>query len=104
MPSLLTRLVRHMAQQKSRRVIVVYPNSGEQWDPQRSTWKEGTGCTLPDEFADRMVEAIRLVRSIWKSLRPESLPPKMIVGGCCRTSPITIAAIRQRLDGLDLTK
>jgi len=105
-PSLLTRIVRHMCMTENnyRRAIVVYPNSGEEWDAQQTTWKQGTGCTSPDEFADRMVEAIRLVRLTWKGLRPELPPPKMIVGGCCRTSPTTIAAIRQRLDTLQLTK
>jgi homocysteine S-methyltransferase len=91
-----------MAQTGSRRVIVVYPNSGEQWDAQQSTWKEGTGCSSPDDFADRIVEAIQLVRSRWMQLRPNDSPPKMIVGGCCRTSPMTIAAIRQRLDMMEL--
>jgi homocysteine S-methyltransferase len=102
-PSLLTRLVRHMAKHNYSRVIVVYPNSGEQWDAQQSSWKEGTGCTS-EEFADRIVEAIRLVRSEWKNTRPDCSTPKMIVGGCCRTSPTTICAIRKRLDTLELTK
>lgn len=103
-PSLLIRIVHHMVRNSCRRVIVVYPNSGEQWDAHQSAWKEGTGCTSPDEFADRMVEAIRLVRKTWESLLPESAPPRMIVGGCCRTSPTTIAAIRQRLDALELAE
>lgn len=91
-----------MAKNEYRRVIVVYPNSGEQWDAQKSTWKEGTGCTSPAEFAVRIMEAIQLVRSIWQSLSPkQSTPPKMIVGGCCRTSPTTIAAVRKRLDAMD---
>lgn len=92
-----------MAKHNYSRVIVVYPNSGEQWDAQHSLWKEGTGRT-GEEFADRMVDAIRLVRSEWKNVRPNCLPPKMIVGGCCRTSPTTIGAIRKRLDTLELTK
>ena len=102
-PSLLTRMVRHMAKHKYRRVIVVYPNSGEQWDAQHASWKERTGCTN-EEFADRIVEAIRLVRSEWKDLGNDSLAPKMIVGGCCRTSPSTIRHIRKRLDTLQLTQ
>jgi S-methylmethionine-dependent homocysteine/selenocysteine methylase len=106
-PSLLKRIVHHMAHNQYRRVIVVYPNSGEQWDAQHSTWKEGTGCTSPDGFADRIIEAVLLVRSIWKSLMSPSEstpPPKMIVGGCCRTSPTTIAAIRKRLDSMKLSR
>lgn len=93
-----------MASNKYQRVICVYPNSGETWDARESAWKEGTGCTAPNEFADRIIDAVRLVQSTWNEVRPadsEALPPKMIVGGCCRTSPATIAAIRQRLDAIE---
>lgn len=90
-----------MHKSNCRRVIVVYPNSGEQWDAQQSTWKEGTGCTSPNEFANRILEAIRLVHSTWTDLEPTLPPPKMIVGGCCRTSPTTIAAIRNGLDDMN---
>ena len=73
------------------RAIILYPNSGEEWDALSSTWKEGTGCTKPQEFADTMVTAIELIYE-------QPVIPKLIVGGCCRTSPSTIAALRKHVD------
>ena len=76
------------------RAIVIYPNSGEEWDAASSTWKEGTGCTQPQEFANVMLQTIELVYR----QRPGVHVPKLIVGGCCRTSPETIAALRTTVD------
>lgn len=107
-PLLLEILVTHMATTTSRsggssstppRVIMVYPNSGEQWDAQNETWLEGTGCTTPKEFAKRMMNALKIIEKVWAEKCPVSLPPpKAIIGGCCRTSPETITAVRSYLD------
>jgi len=58
--------------------LVVYPNSGETWDAAAREWR-GT----PDAF-----DPARDV-SRWIGLGARW------VGGCCRTTPETIAAIRK---------
>ena len=85
---LLSKVLSHIT---LPRAIVLYPNSGEEWDAVSSTWKEGTGCTKSQEFADTMIGAITLIYK-------QPLIPKLIVGGCCRTSPSTIAALRKSVD------
>jgi len=67
--------------------IVVYPNSGERYDPSRKKWvapRSGMGsATAPWlEAAERWVAA-----------------GASMVGGCCRVGPETIRALRGRLLG-----
>jgi len=82
------------------RGIVVYPNSGEAWDATHGEWKDGTGTT-DTEFADRLMEVVELVERICKkrSAQEEGVGvPKVVLGGCCRTSDQTIAALRRRIN------
>lgn len=56
--------------------LVVYPNSGEQYDAGSKTWHSApSGCTLHDKLTEWQQAGARLI------------------GGCCRTSPGDIAAI-----------
>ena len=56
--------------------LLVYPNSGEQYDASSKTWHSApSGCTLHDKFAEWQHAGARLI------------------GGCCRTTPQDIAAI-----------
>jgi homocysteine S-methyltransferase len=87
----------------NRRGIVIYPNSGEEWDAAAKTWKEGTGLRtddLQDVFADRMMQALDIVNSTWKNEQAQvpQKPPRIVVGGCCRTRPETIRALRHQID------
>ena len=99
---LLEIIVQDMALQypvtTTPRTIAVYPNSGEEWDAAHGTWKEGTGCTDSNQFAERMMEAVALVESTWKQHAPGRPMPKLLLGGCCRTSPRTIQKLRQLVD------
>jgi homocysteine S-methyltransferase len=56
--------------------ILVYPNSGEGWDAARRCW---TGTSEPEEFGTLAAE--------WFTAGAQ------IVGGCCRTRPVHIAAV-----------
>ena len=103
---LLARLVRHSVMDPTpqkqvgrvrRRALVWYPNSGEEWDADAADWKKGTGCTQPQEFAQQMMEAVETVHQTWRELYASFSPPRMVLGGCCRTSPTTIAAMKQQL-------
>jgi len=56
--------------------IVVYPNSGESYDPEARTWRNGSRRTA---FADAAPD--------WYAAGAR------IIGGCCRTTPADIAAL-----------
>lgn len=59
--------------------LVVYPNSGEQYDATSKTWhSEASGCTLTDNL------------SAWQAAGAK------LIGGCCRTTPADISAIAKR--------
>ena len=78
-----------------RRAIVFYPNSGEKWDGEK--WVEGTGCTCPDEFADTIFSCISQIYTLCRQHDDNTKMIPIIVGGCCRTTPETIRAIRTRI-------
>jgi homocysteine S-methyltransferase len=67
---------------KSERVprIAVYPNSGERWDAATRSW---SGRNEPGDLA-ALAGAWRAAGADW-------------IGGCCRTGPAHIRAIRQAL-------
>ncbi len=80
-PSNVSPLVREVA--SVGLPAVAYPNSGEVWDSERGTWAgstdvEGFGAAAADWCADGAV----------------------MVGGCCRTGPAHIRAIRRAVDAL----
>lgn len=61
--------------------VLVYPNSGEHWDASRRTW---TGRRDPCEFADRARR--------WHAAGADW------IGGCCRTDPGHVSALRELAD------
>ncbi|KAI9136603.1 Homocysteine S-methyltransferase [Paraphysoderma sedebokerense] len=63
--------------------VIVYPNQGERYDTQRRCWVEGSGMS-DEEFSKLMLELV----AHWGV---------EVVGGCCRTTPNTIKAIRENL-------
>lgn len=64
----------------TRKPVVAYPNSGERWDAQARAWR---GERDPVSFAG---EAERWLRA-----------GAALLGGCCRTGPAHIRAMRDRL-------
>ncbi len=62
--------------------IVVYPNSGETWDPTTRRWQGMTGPDVDGPSARRWVGA-----------------GARLVGGCCRVGPDRIAAIAAAVAG-----
>jgi len=84
---------------------VIYPNSGEAWDAARETWVAGTGVTEAEAMAQRLLEAVQHIETVWRRRNNDSLDespppplPSILVGGCCRTTPATIAALSRRID------
>lgn len=74
--------------------LLCYPNSGETWDAQNKTWHG----KRPD---DELNTAVRSNQT--SLLSPAALWIKngaRLIGGCCRTGPAFIRAIRADLDTL----
>lgn len=78
-PRFVESLVRRI-RAVTEKPIVVYPNSGERWDAARRCW---TGTRDPGEFAEAAVR--------WRDAGAS------IIGGCCRTGPAHVRALRARL-------
>ncbi len=67
------------------RPLVVYPNSGERWDPVARRW--------------RAAPAVRSARVDGAAARRWVTAGARVVGGCCRVTPATIAQIAAALEG-----
>lgn len=78
-PKLIMPLIGEL-KRSTRKPIVVYPNSGEGWDAEHRCW---TGASDAGDFG-------RLARE-WTDAGAQ------IIGGCCRTRPEHIRAIRESL-------
>ena len=83
------------------RDIVLYPNSGEEWDASNAAWLEGTGTTAPDDFAQGIMTTVCNIQKKLRQQRGSKDPPTIIIGGCCRTTPETTAAIRRCIDTMN---
>jgi homocysteine S-methyltransferase len=66
----------------TRKRIIVYPNSGERWDPAGRRW---SGEADPEGFLDSATEWAR--KGVWA------------IGGCCRVGPEMIRELARRLRG-----
>jgi homocysteine S-methyltransferase len=66
----------------TRKPIVVYPNSGEGWDPEAREWVGQPGMRVEPDAAQRWVEA-----------------GARLVGGCCRVLPADIAPLAAHFRG-----
>jgi len=58
--------------------IIVYPNSGEQYDPASKTWSGEAVCTAFEDIAPEWYAA-----------------GARLIGGCCRTTPEQIEKVRK---------
>ncbi|NIM02085.1 MAG: homocysteine S-methyltransferase [Acidobacteria bacterium] len=79
-PALISPLIR-IARDHTDSPVVVYPNSGERYDARSKSWAPGEPT---EAWADRAAEWIELGAAV--------------VGGCCRTGPGEIAALRRLAD------
>lgn len=81
---------------KCRRTVVLYPNSGEIWVADTETWLEGSGVSSEDDYAREMLKCIRGIHALCDELKVPRL--SVLVGGCCRTTPSMIKALRNSVD------
>ncbi len=80
-PDLIQRLLEQMRPHTAK-PLVAYPNAGETWDAQSRRW---SGCTPRQALAD--------LATGWLAAGAR------LIGGCCRTGPADIAALRRGLLG-----
>lgn len=80
-PRLVASLLQH-ARAATDKLLLAYPNSGEQWDAAAKCWLPGSGVT------DFVAPA-----AMWYEAGAR------LIGGCCRTAPADIAAMAQTLRG-----
>jgi homocysteine S-methyltransferase len=66
------------AARASGKPVVVYPNTGEEWDGSGRSWR-GTGSSLAGQVGQWVEDGARLV------------------GGCCRVRPAEIAELAAEL-------
>lgn len=74
-PHIIESLINEVKSQ-TRKPVIVYPNSGEEYDPASKTWGKGSS-------ADQFTSNIRR----WHEAGAQ------LIGGCCRTAPEDITAI-----------
>jgi homocysteine S-methyltransferase len=74
-PELIDSLVGELARVTSK-PIIVYPNSGEQWDAARHCW-----------HGDGQIQQFAELAQRWKSAGAKW------IGGCCRTGPEHVRAV-----------
>lgn len=78
-PQFIESLIKEL-RRATEKPIVAYPNSGETWDARQRCW---TGTSNPQQFAE-------LART-WQAAGAT------LIGGCCRTGPEHIRALRAAL-------
>lgn len=79
-PALLAALIPILKTAAPNKAIIVYPNSGETYHADDKTWS-GATCDFENDFNV----------SAWRDAGAK------LIGGCCRTGPGDIAAIRRVL-------
>jgi len=79
-PGLISALIGEAQKGAPQKAVVVYPNSGETYHAADNSWS-GSACDLDGGFPV----------SDWHDAGAK------LIGGCCRTGPAHIAAIRSRL-------
>jgi homocysteine S-methyltransferase len=81
-PQFVVRLVETCRQVlPPQKHVVVYPNSGEEWDGHSHAWCSGAAATADDQF-------VALARQ-WAAAGAD------VIGGCCRTTPATISMLHR---------
>jgi homocysteine S-methyltransferase len=76
-PELIGSLITELAQVTSK-AIIVYPNSGEQWDAVHRCWQ-----------GDGQIQAFGELAGRWRGAGAQW------IGGCCRTGPEHVRAVAQ---------
>lgn len=79
-PVYISDLIQHLKKYAGNKRFVVYPNSGESYDPKAKSWKS---ILAPDMCVQKTQE--------WLDLGAD------IIGGCCRIGPDQIQLMREKI-------
>jgi len=79
-PVYISGLIRRIKDLSGEKKIIVYPNSGEVYDPESKTWSDTTHSV-----------AFKAMNKEWLRLGAD------IIGGCCRIGPHEIATLHELL-------
>ena len=79
-PEFITSLIGEVRRVAAGKPVVVYPNSGELYHAEDNSWS-GNACDLDTDF--NVLD--------WRAAGAR------LIGGCCRTGPADISAIRRRI-------
>ena len=79
-PQYAEELIRRVREAVPGKAVIAYPNSGEAYDSENNSW---TGTSTPLDYASAACRWVAAGASI--------------IGGCCRTGPEHIAAMRAAL-------
>lgn len=80
-PNYVGSLIKEI-KKNTNKPVIVYPNSGEEYDPVTKTWSVGNLCKNYVDYAREWIDC-----------------GAEIVGGCCRTSPKHIKQVYDLVDG-----
>lgn len=93
-PGLLDTLV-PIAVLGQQRGVVLFPNSGEEWNAGKADWEPGTGVSNEDEMIN---EHLGPCLEQIHELVGNRLQLRVLIGGCCRTTPVMIQRLRMLVD------
>jgi len=77
-PKYIERLIKRLRALDSTIPVIVYPNSGHEYDAHTKTW---SGSGDPESFAKRA--------KLWRAAGASA------IGGCCQTTPAHMVAVKQ---------
>lgn len=83
-PNHVSSLIRTIKEHAPSKKVVIYPNSGEVFNPSNKTWK---GTSIPEDFASQAMH--------WVNEGAD------MIGGCCRIGPGHIKEISTSLSKTD---
>lgn len=89
-------LTNSILQSRIRRGILIYPNSGEEWDAVNSDWIKDSGCKSSLAFALEIKKCLETIHKMCKEKNQDCLP--ILVGGCCRVKVEDIASVKIEVD------
>ncbi|GFH55480.1 hypothetical protein CTEN210_11956 [Chaetoceros tenuissimus] len=89
----LTQSILHS---RVRRAIILYPNSGEEWDAVNCDWIKDSGCQSSQTFALKIKKYLETIHNMCEERNQDHLP--ILVGGCCRVKVEDIASVKIEVD------
>lgn len=78
------------------KAILIYPNSGEEWDAANSDWIKDSGCQSSLAFALEIKKCVETIYNVCEERNHDHVP--ILVGGCCRVKVEDIKKLKIEVD------